>query len=287
MKQRDERFFPWTVLRFSTGYATYFLSKFFFVALGLPVFIVLTPFPRTKQRVLQSVTRHYLAFFTRCWLPGLGLYRIVEISGLERAMAARPAVYVSNHRGFMDSILLLGLCPRTGALIKSNHTRQAMYHMMVRHFDLVSVDRHSLGSVAESLERCREILGRGKNLLVFPEGTRARSGRLQPFNRIAFDLALAAGVPVVPIIVHSTQPFMARVPGSIFPRHRNVYRIRFLDPEQLRPDDDAVALSDRVYRRMAQELKELDAGTAWEIQAPKTVVAENGKKGEKTKTTGP
>jgi len=143
------------------------------------------------------------------------------------------------------------------------------------------VDRHSLESVAVAMERCREILGRGKNLLVFPEGTRARSGRLQPFNRIAFDLTLAAGVPVVPVIVHSTQPFMAKVPGSIFPRRPNVYRIRFLDPERSRPDDDAIALCDRIHRRMTQELKELDAGTVWEIQAPKAGAAENGKNDEK------
>jgi hypothetical protein len=59
---------------------------------------------------------------------------------------------------------------------------------------------------------------------------------------------------------------MANVPGSIFPRRRNVYRIRFLDPETPRPDDVADALCDRVYRRMAQELKQLDAGTSWEIE---------------------
>jgi hypothetical protein len=60
---------------------------------------------------------------------------------------------------------------------------------------------------------------------------------------------------------------MAKVPGSIFPRGRNDYRIRFLDPETPRPDDDPVAFCDRVHRRMAQELKLLDAGTVWEAAA--------------------
>ncbi|MGA2242169.1 MAG: lysophospholipid acyltransferase family protein [Verrucomicrobiota bacterium] len=266
MKTGNERFFPLTVLRFSIGYGSYLVSKIVFVLAALPLVFVLWPFPRAKYRLLQAVIHHYLAFFSRTWLPAIGVYRVVEIAGRERALTVRPAVCVANHRGFMDSILLLGLMPRTGVLIKSRDTRQPMYGLLARHFDLVSVDRHSLNSVSASLDRCRRVLDAGKNLLIFPEGTRARSGRLQHFNRIAFDLALAAGVPVVPVVIHSTQPFMAKLPGSIFPRRQNDYRIRFLDPEIPHPDDDADALCDRVHRRMAQELNTLDAGTVWETR---------------------
>jgi 1-acyl-sn-glycerol-3-phosphate acyltransferase len=268
MKTGDERFFPLTVLRFSIGYGSYLLSKIVFVLAALPLVIVLWPFPRAKYWLLQTVTHHYLAFFSRVWLPALGVYRVAEIAGLERALTIRPAVCVANHRGFMDAILLLGLMPRTGVLIKSRDGRKPLYRLLARHFDMVSVDRHSLNSVSASLDRCRRVLDEGKNLLIFPEGTRARSGRLQHFNLIAFDLALAAGAPVVPVVIHSTQPFMAKLPGSIFPRRSNDYRIRFLDPEIPRPDDDAGALCDRVHRRMARELKQLDAGTIWEIKLP-------------------
>jgi 1-acyl-sn-glycerol-3-phosphate acyltransferase len=261
-------FYPFTVLRFSVGYVTYFLSKTLFVTGGLPLLILLTPFPTTKQRVLQAFSRAFLRFFTRTWLPSLGLYRFVEISGLEQALPLRPALYVANHRGYLDSITLLGLLPRTGVLIKSRHDRQPMYRMLIRHFNLVSVDRHTLSSVSASLERCRRILRNGENLLVFPEGARARSGRLQRFNRFAFELAREIGLPVVPVIIHSTLPFMAKLPGSFFPRGDNQYRIRFLDPDRPTPEDDADSLSDRVYRRMARELKALDAGTLWDTRTP-------------------
>jgi 1-acyl-sn-glycerol-3-phosphate acyltransferase len=269
MKSGAKRFFPAVVLLTGLGYVSYFLSKVVFVALGVPLFLLLTPWPRARQRMFQAVLHHYLGFFTRVWLPLFRAYRIVEISGREKIESARPAVIVANHRGFMDAIFLLGLSPRTGALIKSNHARQPMYHLLVRYFDLVSVNRHSLDSLAATLARCGKILGTGKNLAVFPEGTRARSGRLQPFNRLAFDLALAANVPVLPVVIHSTEPFMGKVPGSIFPRRKNFYRIRFLDPETSRAGEDAGQLCDRVHRRMAQELKSLDAGTSWEIQPPK------------------
>ena len=269
MKSGQERFLPLVVLLTGLGYVSYFLSKAIFVALGVPLFLLMTPWPRARQRMFQSVLHHFLGFFTRVWLPLFRVYHIVEISGREKIESSRPAVIVANHRGFMDSIILLGLSPRTGALIKSNHARQPMYHLLVRYFDLVSVNRHSFDSLAATLERCGRILGAGKNLAVFPAGTRARSGRLQPFNRLAFDLALAANVPVLPMIIHSTEPFMGKVPGSVFPRRKNFYRIRFLDPEPPRAGEGAAQFSDRVHQRMAQELRQLDTGTNWEIQPPK------------------
>lgn len=264
MKTSGERFFPLTVLSFSLGYTTYLVSKGVFVICALPLLLVLLPFPRARHRVIHALTHGYLALFTRGWLPAIGVYRIVEVAGLERALAARPAVFVANHRGFMDAILLIGLVPHLGVVIKSRDTRQPMYALLAKYFDLVSLNRHSLSSVASSLEKCRRVLAEGRSLLVFPEGTRARNGRLQRFNALAFQLSQAARVPVVPVIVHSTQPFMAKLPGSIFPRGRNEYRIRLLDPDSVQPEDDADSLCDRVYRRMAQELKTLDAGTCWE-----------------------
>jgi 1-acyl-sn-glycerol-3-phosphate acyltransferase len=130
----------------------------------------------------------------------------------------------------------------------------------------VSVNRNSLDAIAKAFDRCRALLGDGKNLVIFPEGTRARSGRLQPFNRLAFDLALAANVPVLPVVIHSTEPFMGKISGSIFPHRENFFRIRFLDAELPHPGENAAQLCDRVHRRLAQELKQLDAGTSWENQ---------------------
>jgi 1-acyl-sn-glycerol-3-phosphate acyltransferase len=270
MKTANAPFYPLKVAFGCLGYASYFVSKVVFVALIFPIFLILLPFPRIQERFLQVVTHRYLGFFSRRWLPLLGAYRITEISGLDRALAIRPVVLVANHRSLMDALLLLGLLPRTGALIKSRDTRKLMNGLLARYFDLVSINRHSLESVAATLEKSRRLLGDGKNVLVFPEGTRARSGRLQHFNLVAFDLALAAGVPVVPVILHTPQPFMAKLPGSLFPRQPNDYRIRFLDPEMPRPDDDAGGLCDRVHRRMARELKPLDAGTVWEINRPES-----------------
>ena len=259
-------FQPFHFLLLGAGYFSYFASKAGFLMCAVPGLLLLAPFPNARIRFFQLLTCNYLRIFTRHWLPLLGVYRIVEITGTERAAAARPVIFVANHRGFMDSLLLLSLMPRTGAVIKSRDTRQLTYRLLAKYFDLVSVDRDSLQSVASAREKCRGILLAGRNLLVFPEGSRARSGQLQRFNRLAFQLALETGRPVAPVVIQSTLPFMAKTPGSYFPSGRNEYRIHFLDLETPRPEDDADSLSDRAHRRMAEELRRLDAGTWWEVR---------------------
>jgi len=263
--RRDGWFYPIRCLLMGVGYLSYLASKAGFLACAAPGLLVLAPFPNARIRFFQLLTHTYLRLFTRLWLPMLGVYRIVEITGLERIATARPVVVAANHRGFMDSLLLLGLMPRTGAVIKSRDTQQLTYRLLAEYFDLVSVDRNSLQSVSSALEKCRNILAAGRNLLIFPEGARARNGQLQHFNRLAFQLAMETGRPVAPVIIHSTLPFMAKVPGSYFPSGRNEYRIHFLDLVSPRAEDDARSLSDRVHRCMAEELRRLDAGTGWEV----------------------
>jgi 1-acyl-sn-glycerol-3-phosphate acyltransferase len=253
----------WVTFRFLLGYLSYGLSHLFCVLTAAPLIFLLWPFPGLKHRLLERFTRGYFRFFAHGYLPVLGIYRVAEITGLEKSQA-RPALFVSNHRSYMDSLLLLGLLPRTSVLVKSRYARQPAIGFMARHFDIVSVDADRPSSILASMEKCRDLFARNKNLLVFPEGARARSGRLQSFKILAFRLALQTGLPVMPVLVHSTLPFMAKVPGSFFPRGRNEYRICFLDPEYPRPDDDAESLCDRVHRRMAHELGRLDQGTVWE-----------------------
>jgi 1-acyl-sn-glycerol-3-phosphate acyltransferase len=258
-----------TVVLFCLGYFSYFLCKVFFVLVVAPFLWLLVPWPKQRYRFLDLTLRGFMTAFTRSWLPALGIYEIVEISGLERALTLSPAVLAANHRGFMDSPLLLSLVPRLGVVIKARRARGLTYFVLMRTFDLVSIDPGRLSSVGAALAAGERVLAAGRRLLVYPEGVRARSGQLRPFHPLAFELACRARVPVIPVLIHSTVPFLAKVPGSIFPRQRNHFRIRFLEPEALLPNDTAESLGDRVRGRMARELKALDAGTYWAGRSPK------------------
>ena len=260
--------YPLRVIAASVGYVSYFLAILVFLCAGLPFFLLFALLPKLMQRLMRAALTAYTFFLTRLWLPALGLYAVAEISGLDRAL--RGAVLVANHRGRLDALLLLSMLPRTGVVIKAHYAREPLYYVFVKYLDFVSIDPDSLGSLGAATAKCREVLAKGTNLLVFPEGTRAKTGRLLEFRPFPFRVAMETGAPVVPVIIHSDLPFMARRRGSIFPRYRFRYTVRFLQAERPGPGESAPDFAARVRGLMAGQLAVLDKGTCWDIGASGT-----------------
>ena len=249
------------------GYLFYFSGHLIFTVIVVPLFFVMAPFPRLRRRFIYGVFQWYVFFLSRVYLPFLGVYRLREISGLDRALSAGPAVYVVNHRSRMDGPLMLATVPDAAVIIKAAYGRNILYSGFVKHLDFVSVEPGSLSSLAAAVKRAQALLAAGRNMIVFPEGTRSVTGRLLPFRDIAFRLARAAGVPVVPVVLHSDLPFMAKRAGSIFPPRTINFTMRFLEPVRLQQNETLESLAGRVERAIGTQLRELDRGTVWEMKA--------------------
>lgn len=247
------------------GYLFYFSGHLVFGVLVVPLVVLMSPFPGLRHRFLHGVFQGYVFFLSRVYLPFLGVYRLREISGLERALAAGPAVYVVNHRSRMDGPLMLATVPDAAVIIKAAYGRNMLYSGFVKYLDFISVDAGSLSSLAAAVQRAQGVLAAGRNMIVFPEGTRSVTGRLLPFRDIAFRLARSAGVPIVPVVLQSDLPFMAKRPGSIFPARTIDFTMRFLEPVRLQEKETLPSLVDRVEREIGAHLRELDRGTVWEV----------------------
>jgi len=87
-------------------------------------------------------------------------------------------------------------------------------------------------SAIESMEFATRVLASGVNVLSFAEGTRSRDGRLQPFKKGAFFLAMHSGAPVVPVSISGTEEMMKKGSLRIFP---GTARVVFHAP--IRPHD--------------------------------------------------
>jgi 1-acyl-sn-glycerol-3-phosphate acyltransferase len=255
--------YPLRVLGATIGYTSYFLAIVVFLTLGVPLLLLLAFRPGLMRRCMYQTLKAYTFFLTRIWLPLLQVYSISEICGFDKRLMSN-VIFVANHRGRLDALLLLSMLPESGVLIKPKYSRIPIYSAFVKYLDFVKADSGSPASLTASLARCKAILDKGKNLLVFPEGTRARSGKLQPFKDFAFKVALDAGRPIVPVIVHSDYPFMARTPQSIFPKYRLRYTIRFCAPCTAQEHERPADFSQRVHRIMSESLAELDKGTYWD-----------------------
>jgi len=256
-----------TPLAAAIGYLFYFSGHLVFGVIVMPVFLAMSPFPGLRHRFIHGIFRWYVFFLSRQYLPFLGVYRIREISGLERARSAGPAVYVVNHRSRMDGPLMLATVPDAAVVMKAAYGRNVLYSSFVKHLDFISVDQGSLSSLATAVQRAQGVLASGRSMVIFPEGARATMGKLLPFRDFAFRLARAAGVPIVPVVLQSDLPFMAKRPGSIFPPRTINFTMRFLEPVRLQEKEPLVSLVERVERAIAAQLRELDKGTVWEVKA--------------------
>jgi len=256
------RFF--SVVLTATGYFIYFISAVGFVGIISP-FLLLSGFLPNKQHRLARITlQSFLFFLIRQLLPFLRVYSIARIAGFNQDSPS-AGIYVSNHRGRLDALLLLSIMQDTGVLIKSKYCRFPLYRMFVKYLDFISIDAKTPAGLGDAMDRCKNLLHTGMNILVFPEGTRASTGRLLPFKSFAFRLAINTGLPVIPLIVHSDCPFMAKRPGSIFPKETFRYTIRCLDPMLALPEERPADFAGRVRSRIAEELAPLDRGTVWEV----------------------
>jgi 1-acyl-sn-glycerol-3-phosphate acyltransferase len=234
-----------------------------FLVIGLPFFFLFFLNPELMRSVMYAVLKGYAYFLTQLWLPALGVYRVSSISDYDPA-ALHGSVVVANHRGRLDALLLLSMLPPTAVVIKQKYARIPMYSSFVKHLDFVNIDPDSLSSFGAAIEKSRRVLAQGKCLLVFPEGTRAKTGRLLPFKPFPFRIAMETGALVAPALIHSGLPFMARCKGSIFPKQRFDYKVRFLSPCRPEAGETAPEFADRVRGIMADQLAVIDKGSFWD-----------------------
>ena len=171
----------------------------------------------------------------------------VETSGLEELDRGRSFVYMGNHVSFMDGPLLFMLLPgRTRVILKKSVLRLPVVGPAMRYVGFIPVDRKHASGGKLSIDRAVQAMRKkGHSFLIFPEGTRSRTGKIQEFRKGGFFLAIQSGAPIVPISINGTFELMPK--GQWFIRPGKI-RVAFHDPVPtagLTPDDIPM-LSDRV-----------------------------------------
>lgn len=141
-----------------------------------------------------------------------GLDIQVDASGLENVPQDGPFIYCSNHQSLVDILVLGSVLPGDYKwAAKRSLMRIPILGWHLRLSGHVPVDRGAGPEAAAAVvERFRQVLSRGKPLLIFPEGTRSEDGIVRPFKAGAFSAAVAANVPIVPIALDGTHQLMQK-----------------------------------------------------------------------------
>jgi len=192
------------------------------------------------------------------WAMGLSrrILRLkIEVTGLENVGPDRSYVFMANHLSFLDGPLLFYVIPQlVRVILKKSVFRIPVVGPGMRFVGFIPVDRKRASGGKRSINQAARMMKeKGYSFLIFPEGTRSRNGRLQPFKRGGFFLAIAAGAPIVPITINGTFELMPK--GRIFPRSGKI-SVTFHRPLETagKTNDDLPGLIEEVSRAIASSL---------------------------------
>ncbi len=193
--------------------ATYVVVALYVLVVGPP--FVLLALILGNPRILYIVG---------LWGVRLGLFLSgirMEQHGLENLQHHRAAVYAVNHASNLEPPVIFDvlhqLFPRLRILYKAELRKLPI---LVRAFDLagfIPLERGNRDQSLPAIERAADALRAGNSFLIFPEGTRSRTGELLPFKKGGFIMALKAQAPIVPIAIKGARNAMRKGSPIIYP----------------------------------------------------------------------
>jgi 1-acyl-sn-glycerol-3-phosphate acyltransferase len=162
----------------------------------------------------------------------------LEVYGVENVDPKRPTIYVSNHQSTADIPVLFMAIPcnlRFVAKKSLSYVPVLGWYMLLAGY--VFVDRGNRNKAIASLERAAQKIRKGISLIMYAEGTRSEDGRILPFKKGPFALALKSGVAVCPVTIEGTGKMMPKNRWNITPTTLKVKIGKPIDASRYDPSD--------------------------------------------------
>ena len=176
----------------------------------------------------------------------------IVLRGLEKLRPGQNYIFMANHVSNLDPPILIPSIPgRCSVLVKKELFRTPILGTGMRQADLVPVDRRDREAAIESVRGAIEVLRKGLHMVIYPEGTRSSDGRLLPFKKGPFHLAMDSGVPIVPVTMLGTFESWPKTRFALLPGTATVVFHPPIDPREYADRD---ALMEAVRQAVASAL---------------------------------
>jgi 1-acyl-sn-glycerol-3-phosphate acyltransferase len=197
-----------------------------FICVFFPVtFLVwLIVFPFDKNRTVT----HWVLIYQSVIFSYLIPIWIIHVEGRKKVIPGNTYVIISNHQSILDILIVNCLRCRFKWISKIENMKKPVFGWYIRMADYIPVDRDNKESKEKMMVESYECLKKGISVMIFPEGTRSPDGQIKFFKRGAFQLAISAKKPLLPVLIDGT--------GSVLPKHGLIFggfhkiTLRVLDP---------------------------------------------------------
>ncbi len=184
---------------------------------------------------------------------GFRLFMRIKARGLDN-LPDEPCIIAPNHQSVLDGFLVASFFKRkfikkTYVYAKEKHFRGSFMRFLANRNNIILVDTNK--DLKLSIQKLAEVLKKGKNLMIFPEGTRTLNGKMGEFKQTFAILSRELKVPVVPVAIKGSYSILPS--GARIPRLFRKVSVEFLKP--VYPENHTYeALKNIVYQRVASKL---------------------------------
>ncbi len=208
-----------------------------------------------KEKIDLSLPKTWITanFFKNCSKIFFKIYFRLTGKGQEN-IPESPCIIAPNHQSFYDALFVASffnnhLLNKTYFYAKQKHVKNRLVKFMADHNNIIVVDINS--GLKESIQKLAEVLKTGKNIMIFPEGTRSRDGKVGDFKKLFAILSKELAVPIVPVTIDGA--FQALPTGSMIPRPLSPVSVSFQPP--VYPEGHSYdSLAEQVYRQVTDNL---------------------------------
>jgi 1-acyl-sn-glycerol-3-phosphate acyltransferase len=152
----------------------------------------------------------------------------VQVEGLENLDVQVPRIYLSNHQSAFDIFALLAHLPvNFKFILKQELMKIPILGLAMRRARYIAIDRADPRKALRSMKEAAQRVRKGASVLIFPEGTRSKDGRLQPFKKGGFHLAIMSGCDLVPIAILNSRDI---IPKGSFQIKKGTFKMRIGEP---------------------------------------------------------
>jgi 1-acyl-sn-glycerol-3-phosphate acyltransferase len=206
------------------------------VVTGIPTALLFIPWCALTGDVLPLYKGTRFMLSTSCRLAGVRF----QVEGRERIPKDRACIFMANHVSNLDPPALISLIPgRTSAFMKRSLMELPVLGTGFRQGDFIAVDRSGSPVDAErSVNAAKAVLAKGVHMTTFVEGTRSKDGRMLPFKKGPFYLAMNSGAPCIPVSISGTESIQGKGSLRIKPGTARIVFHAPLDPASFATRED-------------------------------------------------